>query len=58
MLGNNNKLIRMHEEQNKPRKDEQKKIHRQTVHNYSSYKLSDKQHEAFSFGLDTHIPVK
>ena len=35
-----------------------KKIHRQIVHNYSSYTLSDEQYEALSFGLDTHIPVK
>ena len=57
-LHHNNKLIRLREQQNKPRKDEQKKIHRQIVHNYSSYTLSDEQYEALPFGLDTHIPVK
>ena len=35
-----------------------KKIHRQIVHNYSSYTLSDEQYEAISFDLDTHVPVK
>ena len=51
-------MIRLREQQNKPRKDEQKKIHRQIVHNYSSYALSDKQYEALYIGLDTHVPVK
>ena len=37
---------------------QQKKIHRQVLHNYRSYKLSDKQYDAFSFGVLTHIPVK
>ena len=27
-----------------------------TVHNFSSYQLSSKEEEAFSFGLDEHIP--
>ena len=57
-MDHNNKLIRLREQQNKPRKDEQKKIHRQIVHNYSSYALSDKQYEALYIGLDTHVPVK
>ena len=35
-----------------------KKIHRQIVHNYSSYTLSDEQYEALSFGVESHIPVK
>ena len=35
-----------------------KKIHRQIVHDYSSYTLSDEQYEAISFDLDTHVPVK
>ena len=35
-----------------------KKVHRQIVHNYSSYTLSDEQYEAISFDLDTHVPVK
>ena len=51
-------MIRLREQQNKPTKDEQKKIHRQIVHNYSSYALSDKQYEALYIGLDTHVPVK
>ena len=56
-LRHNTKLIRLREQQNKPRKDEQKKIHRQIVHNYSTYTLSDKLYKALSFDLDTHIPV-
>ena len=48
----------MLEEQNKPRKDEQKKIYQQILLNYSSYKLSDEQYEALSCGLLTHIPLK
>ena len=27
-----------------------------TVHSFSSYQLSSKEEEAFSFGLDEHIP--
>ena len=57
-LRHNNKLIRSCEQQNKPRKDEQKKINRQIEHNNSSYTLSDEQYEALSLGLDTHIPAK
>ena len=58
-LRHNNKLIRLLEQQNKPRKDEQKKLHQQIVHNYSTYNtLSDDQYETLSFGLDTHILVK
>ena len=51
-------MIRSCEQQNKPRKDEQKKINRQIEHNYSSYTLSDEQYEALSLGLDTQIPAK
>ena len=57
-LDHNNELIRLREQQNKLKKDEQKKIHRQIVHNYWSYVLSDKQYEAIYIGLDTHVPVK
>ena len=57
-LRHNNKLIRSCEQQNKPRKDEQKKINRQIEHNYSRYTLSYEQYEALSLGLDTHIPAK
>ena len=56
-LCGNNKLIRLRELQNKPGKDEQKKVHWQTVHNHLCYTLSDEQHET-SFGLATHIPIK
>ena len=28
-----------------------------TVHNFSSYALSDKEYKALSFGLDHHIPT-
>ena len=38
-LHHNNKLIRLRKQQNRPRKDEQKKIHRQIVHNYSTCTL-------------------
>ena len=51
-------MIRLQEQQNKPRKDEQKKIQQQIVHNYSTYTLSDEQYDALSFDLDTQIPVK
>ena len=57
-LRHNNKLIRSCEQQNKPRKDEQKKINRQIEHNYSRYTLSYEQYEALLLGLDTHIPAK
>ena len=58
-LRHNNKLIRLLEQQNKQRKDEQKKLHQQIVHKYSTYNtLSDEQYETLSSGLDTHIPVK
>ena len=33
-LRHNNKLIRLLEQQNKPRKDEQKKIHQKIVYNH------------------------
>ena len=57
-LGHNNKLIRLREQENKPRNDEQTKIHRQVVHNYSTYTLSDEEDEALSFGLDTTFQLK
>ena len=52
------KAVSLRKQQKKAKKDEQKKIHRQVLHNYRSYKLSDKQYDAFSFGVLTHIPVK
>ena len=58
MLCHNNKFVKLCEQQNKPRKYEQKKIHQQIVHNCSTYTLSDDQYEALPFGLDTHIAVK
>ena len=58
LLCYNNKFVKLCEQQNKPTKYEQNKIHQQIVHNCSTYTLSDEQYEALPFGLDTHIPVK
>ena len=58
LLSHNNKLIRLREQQNKPRKDEQKKCTDKLYITIQSYTLSDEQYEGLSFGLDTHIPVK
>ena len=57
-LRHNKKLIKLIEQQNKPRKDEQQKTHRQTVHNYLTYTLSDEEYQALYFGPDTQIQVK
>ena len=57
-LRHNNKLIRLCEQVNKPRNDEETKIHRQVVHNYSTYTLSDEEDEALSFGPDTTFQLK
>ena len=57
-LRRNKKLIKLSEQQKKSRKNKEKRIHREILHNYSTYTLSDEQYETLSFGLDTHIPVK
>ena len=47
-------MTKLIEQQNKPIKNEQQKIHRQTVHNYyPTYTLLDEEYQALYFGPDT-----
>lgn len=43
---------------NNPRKDVERKVQQNIVHNFSTYSLSHEPYKALSFGLDTQIPAK
>ena len=50
------KLEKFQGRQHKPKQQNEGKIKRQIIHNFSSYVLSHEEYIALSYGLDTHIP--
>ena len=50
------KLEKFWRRQHKPKQENEEKIKRQIIRNFSSYVLSHEEYIALSYGLDTHIP--
>ena len=52
------KLMNLRKKQQEHNKRAAVYVPKEVVHNFSSYKLSKEEHEALSYSLDYHIPLK
>ena len=52
------KLIKFRNRQITPEKISENKYIKHTVHNFSSYQLSEEEYKALPYGLDHHVPSK
>ena len=52
------KLIKFRNQQTVPEKNSENNYMKHTVHNFSSYQLSEEEYKALSYGLNYHVPSK
>ena len=52
------KLIKFRNRQTTPEKISENKYIKHTVHNFSSYQLSEEEYKTLSYELDYHVPSK